>query len=57
MSEEEMRNTIKDQLKQLSKEQLIDGKIMIRVITPIINQGQIRVITRAHGCINDKCFK
>lgn len=34
MSEEEMRNTIKDQLKQLSKEQLIDALTGICMVNP-----------------------
>lgn len=35
MSEEEMRNIIKEQLKQLSKEELIDTLTDIRMANPI----------------------
>lgn len=35
MNEEEMRNTIKEQLKQLSKEQLIDILTEIRMAEPM----------------------
>lgn len=35
MSEEEMRNIIKEQLKQLSKEELIDTLTNIRMANPI----------------------